>query len=66
MSNKNHDRKTFIVDSGAMSHMVNSEEKTTKLKDTKIKVTIGDSRTLTRKNLVIGTDIREVIENFIA
>ena len=49
MSNQNHESKTFIVDSGATSHMVNSEENMTNLRDAETRVTIGDTRTLTGK-----------------
>ena len=51
-SNQDHDGKTFIMDSSAMSHMVNSEENITNLKDAKTRVTVGDSRTLTKKKCV--------------
>ena len=45
--NKEHDRKKCIVDSSATSHMINSEENMTNLKNTETRVTVGDSRTLT-------------------
>ena len=45
--NKEHDSVIFIVDSGATSHMVKSENYITKLKDTRTRVTIWDRRTLT-------------------
>ena len=45
-----HERKTFIKYSGAMSHMVKSEEIMTNLKDVETRVTIGDIRTLIRSN----------------
>ena len=35
------------MDSGVASYMVNSEEKTTKLRYAKTQVTVGDSKTLT-------------------
>ena len=45
--------------------MVNSEENMTNLKDAETRFTVGDSRTLTRKNVVIGTADREVMGNYI-
>ena len=45
--------------------MVNSEEKMTNLKNSETRVTIGDSRTLTRKNVVIGTATINETENSI-
>ena len=45
MRNQKYDSDRFIADSGATSHMVNSEENMTNLKDTETRVTIGDSRT---------------------
>ena len=41
-SNKEHDRKIFIVDCGSTSHIVNSENNMTNLKDIKTKVTVSD------------------------
>ena len=38
-----HDSETFIADYGAMSHMVNSEENMTYLKDAETWVTSGDN-----------------------
>ena len=49
ISNKEHDREIFIADSGAMSHMVNSEENITNLKNAETRVTVGDRKTLTEK-----------------
>ena len=46
MPNQNHDNETFIVNSGAMSRMVNSDENIINLKDAKIGVTIGYSRNI--------------------
>ena len=43
-SNQEHDRKIFIAYSGAMSHMLNSEENITNLKIVKTQVTARDSR----------------------
>ena len=65
-SNQDHDSETFITDSGATSYIVNLEENMTNLKDAETQVTIGDSRTITKKNVVIGTAIRDVKENSIA
>ena len=45
--------------------MVNSEENIKNLKDAETRVTIGDSRTLTRKNVVIGTATINETENSI-
>ena len=45
--------------------MVKLRENMTNLMDAKTRVTVGDSRTLTGKNVVIGTAIRDVTENFI-
>ena len=50
-SNKDHDNENFIADSGATSHMVNSEEKITNLKNVETQVTVGDSITITREKL---------------
>ena len=47
-SNQDHDSEAFIVDSSAMPHMVKPEENMTNLKDTKAKVIVRDSITLTR------------------
>ena len=55
----------FIADSDATSHMVNSEEDMTNLKDSETGVTVGDSRTIIRKTMAIGTIIRDMTENFI-
>ena len=51
-SDMEHDRKMFIADSGVMSHMVNSEENITNLKDSETRVTVGDSRTIARTKRV--------------
>ena len=48
MSNQNYDINKFIVDFGATSHMINSEENMTNHKDSEILSTKGDSRTLTK------------------
>ena len=48
-SNQKHVGETFIEYSSATSHMVNSEENMTNLKNSKTRVTIRDSRTLIRK-----------------
>ena len=40
--------------------MVNSEENMKTLKDAKKRVTVGDSRTLTRTKMVIGTSGKDV------
>ena len=55
-----YDVRTFIVDSVAMSHMVTMEENKTNLRDTETQVTIGDSRVLTVKNVVIVMAIRNM------
>ena len=47
MSNQKYDSETFITDSSAIPHVVNSEEKMTNLKDVETPVTAGDSRTIT-------------------
>ena len=62
-SNQEHDSKIFIVDSGAISHMVNLEENMTNLYNFETRVTIGDSITLTGTNLEIGIAIRDMVEN---
>ena len=49
---------------GATIYTVNSEENMKKLKDAETRVTVGDSRILTRKNVAIGTAGRDVIENY--
>ena len=48
-----------------ISHMVNSEDNMTNLNNAETGVTIGDSRTFTGKNVVIGTSIINVTENSI-
>ena len=40
------------MDSGAKSNMLNLEENITNVKDTKTRVTVGDSRTLTGQKCV--------------
>ena len=47
ISKQEHDSETFILDSGATSHMVNTEENITNLTIAETRVTVGDSRTLT-------------------
>ena len=47
-SNQEHDKEIFIMDSGATSHLINSEENMTNHKDSEILSTKGDSRTLTK------------------
>ena len=64
-SNQKHDIKIFITDYGATSHMLNSEDNMTNLNNAETGVTIGDSRTFTGKNVVIGTSIINVTENSI-
>ena len=46
-SNQEYDSKIFIVDSGSISHMVNSEDNMTNLKETKTKFTVGYRKTIT-------------------
>ena len=48
-----------------MSHMVKLEENMTNLKDAEARVTVGDSKTLTRENVAIGMAIIDVTENYI-
>ena len=55
-----------VADSGATSHMVKLEGNMKKLKHAKTQVTLGDSVTLTRKKLAIGTVGRDVTKNYIA
>ena len=50
----------FIAHSGATSHMVNSEENTTNIKDAKTELAIGYCKTLTEKNVVTGMAGRNV------
>ena len=64
-SNLDHDRKIFIVDYVSRSHMVNSEENMTNLKNSETRFIIGDIRTLTGKNLAIVTATRDMMENYI-
>ena len=45
--------------------MVNSEENMTNFKEAKTQVTVGYSRTLTEKNVAIGTAIIDGTENSI-
>ena len=45
--NQEHDRKTFIANYGATSHILNSEENMSNLKDSKTLVTVGYSRKIT-------------------
>ena len=47
-TNQNHDIEIFIAYFGATSHMVNSEENMTNLKNAKTRVTVGDCRILIR------------------
>ena len=56
----------FITDYGATSHMVNLEENMKNFKDEKTQVTVEDSKTLTRKNVAIGTAGRNVTKIYIA
>ena len=46
-SRQEHDRETFIADSGTTSHKVNLEENMTNLRDSETRFTVGESRTLT-------------------
>ena len=66
ISNQEHEHELFIAGSGATSNMVNLEEKMTNLKYAETRVTVGDIRNLTWKNVVIETAIRDVTENYIA
>ena len=47
--NQDHEGETFIADSGAISHMVNSEENMANLNNSETQVTVGDSINLTGK-----------------
>ena len=53
------------MDSRAPPHRVNLEENLMKLKNNKIRVTIGDRTTLTDKNVVTGTSGENVTEKYI-
>ena len=46
-SNQEHDSKVIIADSGTTSYMVNLEENTTNLKNSKTRFTVGDRKTTT-------------------
>ena len=46
--------------------MVNLEENMRNIKNDEARVTVGDSITITRKNVAIVTDTRDVTENSIA
>ena len=50
-SSHKYDSETFIVDSSDMSHMVTTEENMTNLRDSKIRVAVGDSGTLAGEKL---------------
>ena len=65
-SNQEYDSEHLIEDSVATSHMVNSEENMMNLKNDETRITIGDIINLTRENVSIGTDTRDVTEKSIA
>ena len=60
ISNQEHDSKTFIADSGATPHMVNSEENMTNLNNAETQVAVRDRRTLTGVNVEIGMATRDM------
>ena len=51
------------MDSGATAHMVKTEENMMNLKNSEIKFTVGDIRTLAGGNVAIGTAIRDGMKN---
>ena len=60
-----YDSGTFITDYSATSHVVTTEENITNLCNAETQFTVGDSGTLTGKNLAIGMNTRNVTDNSI-
>ena len=62
-SNRSYNSETFIAASSATFHMVKLEYNMTNLKDTKTRVTLGDSIPIISKNVAIGRAIIKKMEN---